>query len=377
VDESEPLPYPFGSAGDLGAADLDAVFGAVGELARIRTPLELRTDAVSILASIVPASLASWNEVVLKEGGADFEVAMLPDLAVQLTPERLAELNAAFGRHIGEHPAIRYLQRTGDGRPRTISDFMTPEEFHATALYQHFYSTLEIGAEDQLSLTLPQPEVVVGIAFNRPQRDFTARDRVVLNLIRPHIVQAFRNSVAFDRFASIISGLEEAVAYEQDGLILLDRLGLPEHLNDRARRLLAEYFGPGPDTRLPPELAEWVTGTDRSDGPPWPLVKGGSRGQLIVRRLPNDHGVALLLTVLPGRAATDDLRRVGLSGRQAEVMALVANGLSTKEVAVQLGISPRTVDKHVEQALRALGASTRLAAVNLLRQAEWDHRTRD
>jgi DNA-binding NarL/FixJ family response regulator len=52
-------------------------------------------------------------------------------------------------------------------------------------------------------------------------------------------------------------------------------------------------------------------------------------------------------------------------------MALVAQGRSTKYVASLLGISPRTVDKHVEQSLRTLGVTNRLAAVNLLRQAEW------
>lgn len=49
-------------------------------------------------------------------------------------------------------------------------------------------------------------------------------------------------------------------------------------------------------------------------------------------------------------------------------MAHVAEGRSTKEVAARLGISPRTVDKHIEQALRTLGASNRMSAVNLIRR---------
>jgi DNA-binding NarL/FixJ family response regulator len=63
------------------------------------------------------------------------------------------------------------------------------------------------------------------------------------------------------------------------------------------------------------------------------------------------------------------LHRLGLTDRQAEIMGLVAEALSTKQIALRLGISPRTVDKHIEGALRALGADSRLAAANLIRQA--------
>ena len=44
-------------------------------------------------------------------------------------------------------------------------------------------------------------------------------------------------------------------------------------------------------------------------------------------------------------------------------MALVAEGLTAKEVARQLRISHRTVEQHVAAAIEALGASNRLGAV--------------
>lgn len=46
-------------------------------------------------------------------------------------------------------------------------------------------------------------------------------------------------------------------------------------------------------------------------------------------------------------------------------MAWVASELSTKAIAEQLCISPRTVDKHIAQALHKLGVCTRLEAVAL------------
>lgn len=288
-----------------------------------------------------------------------------------MSPDRLAEINAAFAAHIAEHPAITYVEQTADGRPRTISDFLGVEEFHATPLYREFYSLPEITVEDQLSLTLPQPEMIIGIALNRSQRDFTTRDRLVLNLLRPHIVQALRNSAAFERSQMIITSLEGAVESGQDGLVLVSGDGRIEHLTRRARELLGEFFPTwkGPD--LPPVLAEWAASADRPQAPEWPLVAERDSRHLLARRIPGDRAQVVMLSLAPKQPDAEDLLRLGLTGRQAEVMALVSRGHSTKEVAAALYISPRTVDKHVEQALRTLGATTRLQAVNLIRQAEW------
>jgi DNA-binding CsgD family transcriptional regulator len=52
-----------------------------------------------------------------------------------------------------------------------------------------------------------------------------------------------------------------------------------------------------------------------------------------------------------------------LSKRQSQVLALVARGLTTKEIAGDLGISDATVKWHVGRALSKLGASSRAEAV--------------
>lgn len=53
-----------------------------------------------------------------------------------------------------------------------------------------------------------------------------------------------------------------------------------------------------------------------------------------------------------------------LTLRQTEVLLGVARGLTDKEVAKALGLSPRTVEMHVSGAIRALGCSTRAEAVH-------------
>jgi DNA-binding CsgD family transcriptional regulator len=52
-----------------------------------------------------------------------------------------------------------------------------------------------------------------------------------------------------------------------------------------------------------------------------------------------------------------------LTGREQEVLSLVAKGLTDAAIGRRLGCSPRTVDKHLEHAYRRLGVSCRTAAV--------------
>jgi DNA-binding NarL/FixJ family response regulator len=59
-----------------------------------------------------------------------------------------------------------------------------------------------------------------------------------------------------------------------------------------------------------------------------------------------------------------------LTKRQRDVLALLAEGASTKEIAAQLGITSLTARKHVERVLAKLGVHSRLEAVVYLRRAE-------
>ncbi len=58
----------------------------------------------------------------------------------------------------------------------------------------------------------------------------------------------------------------------------------------------------------------------------------------------------------------------GLTARQAEVLELLAEGLSNPEIADRLFISPRTVDHHVSAILTKLGVSSRAGAVESARR---------
>lgn len=59
-----------------------------------------------------------------------------------------------------------------------------------------------------------------------------------------------------------------------------------------------------------------------------------------------------------------------LTRRQMECMQLVRNGLTSKQIARELGISPRTVDQHIAAVIDLLQVNNRMAAVTRLQQIE-------
>jgi DNA-binding NarL/FixJ family response regulator len=52
-----------------------------------------------------------------------------------------------------------------------------------------------------------------------------------------------------------------------------------------------------------------------------------------------------------------------LTERQQEVLELLSDGLTMQAIAHRLGLSPRTVGKHLERVYRRLGTSDRLMTV--------------
>ena len=78
---------------------------------------------------------------------------------------------------------------------------------------------------------------------------------------------------------------------------------------------------------------------------------------------------------LPRRASAQDgvpeqLRAVGVTARELDVLRLIAEGHSNRDVAAALYLSPRTVEKHVERLLLKTGASNRTALAALARPAD-------
>ena len=208
------------------------------------------------LQDLIPCNAIGYNEVDRETG----------ETLLVLEPEEVAfdGIAEAFGRYAHQHPVVRlHREQSEEPGPHALSDFLSEEELHGLDLYRAVYARM--GAEDQLSFVLPSPpEVTVGIALNRATRGFSAAERELVTLIRPHLVQAFRDA------------------------------------------RLREASDPLSPTRL---------------------------------------------------------RELGLSDREAEVMALLVEGLSAAGVAGRLAISPHTARHHIASIYEKLGVSSRAAAV--------------
>lgn len=65
---------------------------------------------------------------------------------------------------------------------------------------------------------------------------------------------------------------------------------------------------------------------------------------------------------------TAKVDELGLTPRELEVLGLIAEGLSTKEMAERLFVSDNTVKTHANRVLEKLGASRRTQAVQVAKQ---------
>ena len=59
----------------------------------------------------------------------------------------------------------------------------------------------------------------------------------------------------------------------------------------------------------------------------------------------------------------------GLSKRESEVLSWLQQGMSNKEIALALEVSPRTIQKHLQRIYLHLDVHTRAEAIVLMRRS--------
>jgi HD-GYP domain-containing protein (c-di-GMP phosphodiesterase class II) len=75
-----------------------------------------------------------------------------------------------------------------------------------------------------------------------------------------------------------------------------------------------------------------------------------------------DADVVTAIIEVAGQRVPRLERPAGLTAREVEVVAMLARGLQTKQVARALGISVKTADRHIQNAYRKAGVSSRAGA---------------
>ena len=158
-------------------------------------------------------------------------------------------------------------------------------------------------------------------------------------------------------------------------LLAVNRQGRLMWATPQAQKLLADSLGPaGSDEMVLPEpLQQWLE-----------QVQAGKAGSKAATATFPDHP-ALRLHYVGNAGPNEFLLRLakdaghsfpaefsselGLTTRESEVLAWLSKGKTNRDIAQILGLSPRTVDKHLEQIYAKLGVENRTAAAAIAANA--------
>jgi DNA-binding NarL/FixJ family response regulator len=157
-------------------------------------------------------------------------------------------------------------------------------------------------------------------------------------------------------------------------LLAVDRQGKIMWATPQAQKLLSDSLGATSkdDLTLPAALRPWL---EHVQG-----VKGGSKStasfpdhpELRLHYMGNDGPNEYLLRLSKdagGALPAEFSSELGLTTREGEVLSWLSKGKTNRDIAQILGLSPRTVDKHLEQIYAKLGVENRTAAAAIAANA--------
>ena len=212
------------------------------------------------------------------------------------------------------------------------------------------------------------------VARQKDGRAFSAHARTTLTVLHPHVRRAFDNALAVAQMQHHLTALHQALEEGHQAVLSVTAEGRILFSTPQGQRLFAEYglqTRQGSD-RLPARLRAWLRGQigplASADGVAphrAPLTIAGNTGALHIRVVPNGGQYLLLLHENPPQAATD-LTHPGLTMRETEILGWVVQGKTNSEIGAILGISSRTVQKHLERIYRKIGVENRHSAMALV-----------
>jgi DNA-binding CsgD family transcriptional regulator len=327
----------------LSASDLGGALRFVHEASAETGPEPFPAHIIENLRTLVGCEWATFCEL-------DRSRKKVLTLVESPVPEPLGpDEDETFWRIVEDHPLCRQ-QRRGRFDALKLSDFHSRRELRRMEVYADWFQPL--GAEYELEVGIPSPLThTKTFLFDDARRDFTERDRALLNLLQPHFAQLYR-AAEIRRFADAARAvLEDGRDLGERGLMIIDAYGVIEAASPLARRLLESYGAQR-------DVIAWL-GDRRAGHRRGALSVDGPSGTLVAEL---DRRGAAEVVVLEERTAP-----AALSARELEVLALVADGLRNAEIAEALWVSPATVRKHLENIYEKLGVHTRTAAVAHLR----------
>lgn len=353
--------------GELQMSDMQRLLDCVAELHACRDLSDFPQLMLRVLPKLVRSKITSYTEVDVANGRAT---------AVMDTDEfDLEKVAPVLIHYQDQHPLIARFKATGDGTAIKISDLLPLAEYHLTGVYNDLYGPMD--CEDQMAITLPtRLPKIIGVVVNRERIDFSEKDRLLLNMIRPHIIQAFEHLQLRAAVEERARFMQSALEQLDEGVIRLSSNGRPTYISPRAQQWLSRYFpAPRAQGHLPEMIERWLVtqrlsaSREHLPGVRSALVLELNGDRLEIRRIESSDGQDLLILELQSQhISPKPLEQLGLTPREAEVLFWIAQGKTNPEIGIILGAKPRTVQKHVERILVKLHVENRISAA--MRAAE-------
>jgi DNA-binding CsgD family transcriptional regulator len=344
----------------------DALSRLLPELYSAQTLETFGGHVVGLLPRLIPCCTYGYNETNFAR--RRFEVQADP------TYSRIeSDVASNLARLMNQHPMVLH-NRSSDQRALKMSDLISQRQFHRLEIYDAVYRRLPAKHLMSGGFHVSPAGDIVTLAFGRQEADFSEDERDLLNLLRPHLKQAYLNADAMTTFQSQFERREQALEEELNAAVVVVKDLAIKHASPLAMQWLLTFFrdDPARNDKLPDRLERWVRFWQSSmDGkhsevkPRTPLTVESQEARLDIRLLKTgrDGELVLLLKLETSRDCPEMLqRRLGLAPREAEVLFWISKGKTSREIAAILSITRKTVDKHTERIHRKLGAETRTAA---------------
>lgn len=173
--------------------------------------------------------------------------------------------------------------------------------------------------------------------------------------------------------ARVAFGARSALDATGRNLLSIDREGRLLWCTPRTEALLAALFGKdgtGPEGGLSEALAQRLLGLAQEGRGSLRIEAGGRRIEFAwLNPLGPEEYLFRVTEEVPGAREAVLRAAFGLTMREAEILLWLAQGKANKDISEILGISPRTVNKHLEQVFDKLGVENRATAAALATRA--------
>ena len=315
---------------------------------------ELPNQLLQVVSQFLKCDLYSYNE---HTGLTNQRMETYPDY-----PDK-AKFKL-FAEYLPQHPMARAILEHKIETAVTISDFATRTQWEKTDLYNSVFRGDHL--DYQLGFVTIHETPQMGLALNRSSGDFTEEERLMLDILLPHLSLAYQSSKRLTEFETALDTLDQ-------GVLLTSRDGNIRFLSSKARTLLERYYGPKAALQLPDEIKRWLLQSlahfdDQSNlaKPLGPFCRARENARLTLEMVNQRDGDQLRIVLSESADQYDTNRRqkLGLSPKESDVLLWLARGKSNHDISVILGISTSTVCKHVEKILAKLHVENRTAAAN-------------